>query len=78
MNLEIITPDKKLYSGSVTSVIVPGSSGKLGVLKDHAPLITTLQAGEISITETDGNTQTFAVKGGVLEVLKNNLIILAE
>ncbi|MFN3917421.1 MAG: ATP synthase F1 subunit epsilon [Flavobacteriales bacterium] len=78
MNLEIITPDKNLYSGEVTSVIVPGSSGKLGILKDHAPIITTLQKGDISIIENGGKTQEFTVNGGVLEMLNNKIIILAE
>lgn len=78
MDLEIITPEKEIYSGEVTSVIAPGSIGKLGILKDHAPLITTLRKGEISIVEAGGKTQDFPVKGGVLEILNNKIVILAE
>lgn len=75
MELEIITPDKNLFAGTVKSVSVPGTDGSLGILDKHAPLIATLKAGDIKI---DGGKQTFAVKGGVVEVLNNKVIILAE
>ncbi len=77
MHLEIITPDKKLFIGEVTSVQVPGTAGQFQVLKNHAPIISTLTKGKVKI-KTEEGTQTFEVNGGVIEVLKNNIIVLAE
>lgn len=78
MKLEIITPDKKLFEGSVKSAVFPGSEGSFGVLNNHAPMIATLKAGTIELTEDNNTKQAFDVKGGVVEVLKNNVIVLAE
>jgi F-type H+-transporting ATPase subunit epsilon len=79
MNLEIITPDKSLYSGEVKLVQLPGSNGSFELLNNHAPLIATLKAGTIKIEELSTTTQhTFEVKGGVIEVNNNKAIVLAE
>ncbi len=77
MHLEIITPDKKLFSGEVTSVHVPGTAGQFQVLNNHAPIISTLTQGKIKIKSSEG-LKVFDVNGGVIEVLRNNVIILAE
>jgi F-type H+-transporting ATPase subunit epsilon len=77
MNLEIITPDKKIYSGEVTSVSVPGMSGRFQMLKNHAPIISTLLNGKVRVKDKDG-VKEFDVKGGVVENLKNKIVILAE
>lgn len=77
MNVEIITPDQNLFKGSADSIVVPGSTGLIGILNDHAPFITTLKKGTVVVT-TDKGEQTFDVKGGVVEVLNNNVIVLAE
>ena len=77
MHLEIITPDKKIYIGEVTSVSVPGSLGRFQILKDHAPIISSLQAGKVKVEDGEG-TKEFDVKGGVVENLKNSVVILAE
>ena len=77
MYLEIITPDKKVYSGEVTSVSVPGALGRFEMLKDHAPIISTLLNGKVKIKDKEG-AKTFDVKGGVVENLKNKIVILAE
>ncbi len=77
MYLEIVTPDKKVFSGKVNSVQVPGSKGSFAVLEFHAPIISTLEKGRIKITE--GSAETFfKISGGVIEVKDNNVIILAE
>ncbi|MCC6369712.1 MAG: ATP synthase F1 subunit epsilon [Bacteroidia bacterium] len=78
MKLEIITPDKKLFEGSVKQASFPGSDGSFGVLDNHAPMIATLKSGKVELTEENGNKLEFFVKGGVVEVLKNNVIVLAE
>ena len=79
MHLEIITPEKKIYTGEVDLINLPGSDGFFGILKDHAALVSTLKAGDIKIVETDDNSEkVFPVKGGVIEVNNNNIIVLAE
>jgi F-type H+-transporting ATPase subunit epsilon len=77
MHLEIITPDKQIYSGEVTSVSVPGSSGRFQILNNHAPIISTLLNGKVKIKDKEG-VKEFNVKGGVVENLKNKIVILAE
>lgn len=77
MYLEIITPDKKVFEGEVTSAQFPGTQGSFEVLNNHAPLISTLENGRIRVTSASGN-QFFNVDGGVVEVLKNKIIVLAE
>lgn len=78
MLLEIITPDKKLYSGEVKSVKLPGSAGSFGVLKNHAPLISSLKKGNVKVVDEQKQNFSFPIKGGVVEVLKNKIIVLAE
>jgi F-type H+-transporting ATPase subunit epsilon len=78
MKLEIITPDKTLFEGDIKSAIFPGSEGSFGVLDGHAPMIATLTAGKVEITNENNAKQEFPVKGGVVEVLKNKVVVLAE
>ena len=77
MKVEIITPDKSLFKGEATLVTVPGVDGSMGFLNNHAPLITVLKAGEVKV-KTDTSEELFAIKGGVVEVMNNSVIILAE
>ena len=77
MTLEILTPDKKVYEGDVTAVTVPGVMGSFQILRDHAPIISTLEDGPVIIRSKTGE-ETFVIKGGVVEVLKNKIIVLAE
>ena len=77
MTVVILTPDVVLYEGDATYVGLPGSDGSLGILNNHAPLVTTLREGEV-VVKNDKNEQTFAVKGGTVEVLNNHVTILAQ
>ena len=77
MKLEILTPDKKVFEGEVRSVTVPGTMGSFEVLKDHAPIVSTLKDGKV-IIRTGSAEQTILIKGGVIEVLNNNIMVLAE
>jgi F-type H+-transporting ATPase subunit epsilon len=77
MTVDILTPDAKLFSGEAAYVGLPGSDGSLGIMNNHAPLVTTLQAGQV-VVRTSGGDQTFDVKGGSVEVLNNVVTILAE
>lgn len=83
MKVEIITPDKQLFKGEATYVGVPGIDGALGFLNNHAPLITVLKAGQVKVTTDPGSGTgvtelVFEVKGGVVEVNKNKVVVLAE
>ena len=78
MYLEIITPDKNIFSGEVSLVQLPGTKGSFEILNDHAPLISTLSKGKIKIVDTEKNNQFFEIKSGIVEVLKNKIVVLAE
>ena len=77
MYLEIVTPDEKVFEGEVTSVVFPGTDGTFQILNHHAPLVSTLKKGTIRYQEKEGETQV-AIDGGVVEVLNNRVIVLAE
>jgi len=78
MFLEIITPDKKLFSGEVKSIKLPGVDGSFGVLNNHAPIIASLKKGIVKVVDEKNTTENFNINGGVVEVLKNKVIVLAE
>ncbi|GAB4283541.1 MAG: hypothetical protein Kow0068_08430 [Marinilabiliales bacterium] len=78
MHLEIITPEKKVFDSEVELVRFPGSDGSFAVLKNHAPIISTLQKGEIKIVTSNGEETYFQVNGGIVEVKDNHIIVLAE
>jgi len=77
MYLRIISVDESLFAGEVSKASFPGVMGSFQVLNAHAPLISTLQKGIISY-ETKKGTGTCAVAGGVLKVLDNKIVVLAE
>ena len=78
MKIEIITPDKRVYSGEIRSVRVPGRKGSFQVLKDHAPIISTLDRGPVIISDDQGNEVRYEITGGVIEVKRNRIILLAD
>jgi len=75
--LEIVTPDRLVFSEAVDEVILPGTEGYLGVLPGHAPLLTRLDTGRIAYTR-GGKTGYLAVSGGFAEVLRDRVSVLAE
>jgi len=78
-HLEIVTPDRVVLSDdAVTSVVVPGSEGYLGVMAHHAPLLTELTVGGIEIVRDDNTELTYATSGGFMEVSENRVLILAD
>jgi ATP synthase, F1 epsilon subunit (delta in mitochondria) len=77
VKLTIITPDKPVYDGDVTSVTVPGSAGSFEVLKDHAPIVSTLEDGKV-IIRTGKSEKIIRIIGGVVEVIHNEITVLAE
>lgn len=79
MNLEILTPERKLYSGEVYGVQMPGISGSFEVLDKHAPLVSALKAGRVKVLKDKQNHFTyFDIQGGFVEVLNNKITLLAE
>jgi F-type H+-transporting ATPase subunit epsilon len=77
MQLTILTPDKPVFDGTVISVTVPGTLGSFQILKDHAPIISTLEDGKVLI-QTANEESSLSIKGGVVEVSNNKIILLAE
>jgi F-type H+-transporting ATPase subunit epsilon len=75
---ELVTPDKLVFRGAVAEVLVPGSEGDFLVLADHAPVMTTLRPGILSIGETAGAHTRLFVRGGFADVSPTGLIVLAE
>ncbi|MCF8368408.1 MAG: ATP synthase F1 subunit epsilon [Bacteroidales bacterium] len=78
MNVEIINPDKTVFSGEASVVQLPGKDGSFEILNNHAPLISVLKQGKVKIVNTQNETLYFEIKGGVIEVQKNKILILAE
>jgi F-type H+-transporting ATPase subunit epsilon len=78
MKIEIITPDKKIFEGEIKSVRVPGKKGSFQVLKDHAPIISTLENGSVRMIDQSDKEIIFEISGGVIEVKANRIILLAD
>jgi F-type H+-transporting ATPase subunit epsilon len=78
MYLEIITPDKKLFSGEVKSVKLPGTDGSFGILNKHAPIIASLKKGLVRVVNDKNITEEFDINGGIVEMLYNKVVLLAE
>ncbi|MFK8038060.1 MAG: F0F1 ATP synthase subunit epsilon [Crocinitomicaceae bacterium] len=94
MILEVLTPDEILFTGTVSQVILPGLDGSFGILNSHAPIISALVEGNVRVdqdieenksfkgrlnTEFKSESQfTFNIKGGVVEVNDNKILVLAE
>lgn len=78
MILEIITPEKQVFSGEVISVKFPGTTGEFEILNNHAPIISTLSIGEIRVITSSNNTEKFSINGGVIEMQNNKIIVLAD
>ncbi|HKB85415.1 MAG TPA: F0F1 ATP synthase subunit epsilon [Ignavibacteriaceae bacterium] len=78
LTLEIITPNKISFNGEVQSVTIPGTEGSFQVLKNHAPLMSTFEIGEVKVVLTGGNEKKYATGGGTVEVLNNHVLVLAD
>jgi F-type H+-transporting ATPase subunit epsilon len=77
VKLEIITPEKRLYEGKVKLVQVPGAKGSFEVLKNHAPIISTLTRGKIKVIAEDDRKEFIEINSGIIEVKANVITILA-
>lgn len=78
MNLVVLTPEKEIYKGLITSVKVPGISGQFEILNNHAPIVAALGQGDVRIVDTKGEKIVFKIKKGFIEVIKNEVSLLVQ
>ncbi|HEY9124249.1 MAG TPA: ATP synthase F1 subunit epsilon [Bacteroidales bacterium] len=77
MHLDIITPEKKLFSGNIKLIQVPGTKGPFEILRNHAAIVSTLSSGKIKIVTNDDQKSFFDIRQGVVEVKNNKVVVLA-
>lgn len=78
MQLDILTPEKKIFSGEVYGVQLPGIEGYFEILDNHAPIIATLGKGKMKVLKDKNTTERYEIAGGFVEVLKNKAKVLIE
>ncbi|HOW30128.1 MAG TPA: ATP synthase F1 subunit epsilon [Bacteroidales bacterium] len=78
MKIEIVTPDTTIFEGEITLAQLPGLDGSFEIMNNHAPLISVLKKGRIKLIDKQQLAQYFDVNGGVVEVLENKILVLAE
>ena len=78
MTLEILTPEKKLYSGDVYGVMLPGITGLFEILDRHAPLVSALGKGNLKILKAKNDFEFYSIQSGFVEVLNNKVTVLVE
>jgi F-type H+-transporting ATPase subunit epsilon len=78
IHVDIVSAEGEIYSGEASMVFLPGSQGELGIAPRHAPLLTTLKAGEVRVQSEGAEEQSFYVGGGTLEVQPNRVTVLAD
>jgi F-type H+-transporting ATPase subunit epsilon len=78
MNLEILTPEKKIFSGDVYGVQLPGIDGVFEVLEKHAPIVSALKAGNLKILKDKNSNTQYTIQGGFVEVFNNKTTVLVE
>jgi len=78
VKIEIVTPDTTIFEGEITLAQLPGLDGSFEIMNNHAPLISVLKKGRIKLIDKQQLEQYFDVNGGVVEVLENKILVLAE
>lgn len=78
MNLEILTPEKTIFSGEVYGVQLPGIGGMFEVLEKHAPIVSALKTGKLKIIKDKNATLLYSIQGGFVEVMDNKTTVLVE
>ncbi|AWB59371.1 MULTISPECIES: F0F1 ATP synthase subunit epsilon [unclassified Colwellia] len=78
VNLNVVSAEEELFSGSISSLQITGSEGELGIMPGHAPLLTSLKPGMARIVKEDGVEEIIYLSGGMLEVQPNNVTVLAD
>ncbi len=78
INLHLLTPEKTLFDGNVSMVVIPAEEGELGILPKHAPFVTSLRAGEVKIYRNDSISEVFTISGGFAEIVNDTCQIVAD
>ena len=78
MTLEILTPERKIFSGDVYGVQLPGINGLFEVLDKHAPMVSALKSGKLKILKDKTSTSSYTIQSGFVEVLNNKATVLVE
>lgn len=78
MNITILTPESAIFQGPITSVKVPGTKGQFQVLKNHAPIVSSLEAGKVVVKKEDGSELSFGIEKGFIEVINNEISLLVQ
>ncbi len=76
--LDIVTPSKSAFSGNIIAITIPGTIGSFQVLKNHAPIISTIEIGVIKVELPDKTIAYYATSGGTIEVLNNKVVVLVD
>jgi len=78
MHISVLTPDKEIFDGQITSVKVPGVGGQFEVLNNHAPIVSALGEGQVRLIQENGEKISFGIEKGFIEVLKNKVALLVQ
>ena len=78
MNITVLTPDREVFKGGIKSVKVPGIGGEFQVLSNHAPVVSALKKGSVTLEKTEGGKMTFSIQKGFIEVLNNEVSLLVQ
>jgi len=78
MNISVLSPDKELFQGAITSVKVPGIGGQFEILNNHAAIVSSLGEGQVRINKASGEKMTFQIEKGFIEVLHNEVSLLVQ
>lgn len=78
MHIDIVSAEVEIYSGTVTEVYAPAEMGEVGIMAQHAPLITKMKPGEVRVVNQSGDVESFFVSGGILEVQPHVVTILSD
>ncbi len=78
MKIDVLTPDRKVFSGEIKSVRLPGINGMFEILDNHAPIVSALGNGTVRLIDANGKNFSFSVEKGFVEVLKNEVSLLVQ
>lgn len=78
MNIVVLTPDRAIYKGAINMVQVPGTLGLFQVLKNHAPIVSSLESGAVILKKEEGGDLSFNIERGFIEVLNNEISLLVQ
>ena len=78
MTIDIVTPEKRIFEGSIKELTAPGTDGEFGILPEHAPFATALEPGVVTLVKENGEREMLAVSGGYIEVTRDKVVLLVE